>query len=132
MWSGRLFLCRRLELCELGSLLFGDNFFALCGAIECHDLAGLEFAKLTGRDIEPERSIADAADLFDMVADLFEHFSDLAIAAFGESELIPGIVTAADEVNLRRRRDDAVATAAADLVETATVDHDAAANLFEA
>ena len=61
-----------------------------------------------------------------MVADLFEHFAELAVAAFGEGELVPGVVAAADELDFGGGGDDAVATAAADLVEAAAVDHDAA------
>src|ERR1700744_5956777 len=132
MWSGRLFLRRRFELGELWSLLFSDNLLALCCAIERHDFAGFEFAKLTGRNIEPEGPVTDAADFFDMVADLFEHFSDLPISAFSESELVPGIVAAANELDLSRRSNDTVATATANFVETPAVDHDAATNLFEA
>jgi len=38
-------------------------------------LLGLEFAHLTRFDIEHQRTIAHAADLLDMVPDLFKHLS---------------------------------------------------------
>ena len=105
---------------------------AFGGAVEGLDFAGGELAELAGGDVEAEGSVADAADLFDVMADLFEHLADLAVAAFGEGELVPGVVAAADEFDFGGSGDDAVATAAADLVEAAAVDHDAAADLVEA
>ena len=67
-----------------------------------------------------------------MVADLFKHLADLAVASFGQGEFVPGVIAATNQFNLRRRGDDAVATAAANFVEAAAVDHDAAADLIEA
>ena len=77
------FLRRRLELGELRRPLFWDHFFALRRAIEGHDFAQGQLAKLSRRDVETERSVADPADLFDVVADLFKHLADLAVASFG-------------------------------------------------
>ena len=119
-------LGRGLELGEFGGLLFGDYLLALGSAVEGLDLSGGELAEFAGCDVEAERSVADAADLFDVVADLFEHFAELAVAAFDEGDLVPGVVAAADELDLGGSGDDAVATAGADLVEAAAVDHDAA------
>src|SRR5271170_3923080 len=126
------FLCGRFELGELGGLLFGDDLLAFGCSVEGRDFTGFQLAKLAGGDVEAEGSVADAADLFDVVADLFEHFADLAIAAFGEGELVPGIVAATNEFDFGGRGDDAIATAAADFVEAAAIDHDAVADLVEA
>ena len=94
----------------LGEVLFGDDLFALAGTVEGHDFAEGELAELAGGDVEAEGSVADAADLFDVVADLFEHLAELAVAAFGEGELVPGLSPArtssslAGAVRMRSRR----------------------------
>lgn len=130
--GGTFFLNRSLQLGVLGELGLGNDFLALGGAIEGCDLAQSELAELAGSDVQAKGPIADAADLFDVVADLLEHFSELAVAAFDEGDLVPGVIAATDELDLGGSGDDAVATAGADLVETAAVDHDAVADLVEA
>src|SRR5258706_8853401 len=91
----------RLELGELRRPLFGDNFLAFRRAIEGHHFAQGQLAKLARRDVETQRSVADATNLFDVVADLFKHFSDLAVASFTQRKFVPGIVAATNEFNLR-------------------------------
>jgi len=131
-WTeGSFLLCRSLELGEFGGLLFGDYLLALGRAVESLDFAGGEFAELARSDVEAERSVTYATDLFHMMADLFEHFSELAVAAFDEGDLVPGVVAAADEFYFGGGGDDSVATAGAYLVETAAIDHDALADLLE-
>ena len=132
-WTEGSFLLRRgLELGEFGGLLFGDHLLTFSRAVERLDLSGGEFAELAGGDVEAERSVAYATDLLDVVADLFEHFAELAVAAFDEGDLVPGVVAAADQLDFGGGGDDAVAAAGADLVEAAAVDHDALAYLVEA
>ena len=89
-------------------------------------------AELARRDVETERSVADAANLFDVVADFLEHLADLAIAALRQGEFVPGVVASACLLDLCRCGDDAVAPAAADFIKTAAIDHDAAAELVDA
>ena len=48
-------------------------------------------AELPRRNIERERPVADALDLFHVVSDFFKHAPDLAIAAFDQSDFVPGI-----------------------------------------
>jgi hypothetical protein len=38
-----------------------------------------------------------------VVADLFEHLAQLAVAAFNQDDFVPGIVSLADFANLCRR-----------------------------
>src|ERR1700679_4206019 len=130
-WPCGFLLHRRFKLGKLRGLLFRNNLLALRRAIERHHLTQRQFAELSRRHIEPKCTVTDAANLLHMVADLFEHLPDLAVAAFRQSQLIPGIIAATNQLHLGRRSNDAVATATAHLIETATVDHDAAANLVE-
>jgi hypothetical protein len=53
---------------------------------------GLQFAELTGFDIQDEGAVADAANLLDMMADLFEHFAQFAITALDDNDFVPGVV----------------------------------------
>ena len=67
-----------------------------------------------------------------MVADLFEHLAELAIAAFGEGDFVPGIVATADLLDLGGLGEDAIAAAGgAGVGEAAAVDHDAAPELVD-
>ena len=90
----------RLELGKLRRPLFGDNLLTLRRAIEGHHFAQGQLAKLARRDVETQRSVTDATNLFDVMADLFKHFSDLAVSSFGEGEFVPGIVAATNEFDL--------------------------------
>ena len=102
MGLGEFFLRWRFELGKLRGLLLGDHLFTFCRSIEGHHLAQSKLAKLTRRDIETEGPVADATNFFNMMADLFKHLSDLAVATLGEGELVPWIVAAADELDLCR------------------------------
>jgi len=71
--------------------------FELAGSGEAQsfDFFGSQFAKLAGLDIENKRAVADAANLLDVVTDLFEHLAQFAVAAFDEDDFVPGIFTGA-------------------------------------
>src|SRR5271170_1304978 len=99
---------RRFKLRKLWRLLLRYNLLALRGTIKRHHFAQRQLAKLTRRDVETQCTVANAANLFDVMSDLFEHLSDLTIAAFDQRKFIPGVVATANEFNLRRRSDDAV------------------------
>jgi len=120
-----------LQLRGIGQGLLALDFFAGGGAVERLDLSSSEFAEGAGRDIEDQRAVADAADLFDVVTYLLEHLAQLAVAALGEGDLEPGVFAAADLLDLCGLGEDAVAAASANLVEAAAVDHDAAAEVVD-
>jgi len=122
---------RFLQLRSVGQVLLALDFFAGGGAVERLDLASAEFAEGAGWDIEDQRAVADAADLFDVVTYLLEHLAQLAVAALGEGDLEPGVFAAADLLDLCGLGEDAVAAASANLVEAAAVDHDAAAEVVD-
>jgi hypothetical protein len=46
--------------------------------------------------IQLKISVANALDFLDVVSDLFEHASNLAILAFDQSNFVPGIIGFAD------------------------------------
>jgi hypothetical protein len=67
-----------------------------------------------------------------VVADLFEHLAELAVAALGEGDFEPGILAAADLLDFGGLGEDAIAAAGgAGVGEAAAVDHDAAAELVD-
>lgn len=55
--------------------------FAFGGLAEVFQFFRLELANVSGLDVEDERTVADAADLLDVVADFFEHLAEFSIAA---------------------------------------------------
>src|SRR5437764_8963367 len=78
----------------LAASLYGG--FAGWGAALGRRLQALDFlqrecAEAARRHIESERSIAHALDFFHVVADGFKHAPNLAIAAFNQRDLVPGI-----------------------------------------
>ena len=76
---------------------------AVGGFAQVFELLGLELAHLAWFDIEHERAIAHAPDLLDMMANLFKHLAQLAVATLDDDDFVPGIVALADLANLRRR-----------------------------
>ena len=89
-------------LFELG--VFAESLFPLHrftgrGSAEGLDLARGELAKISDGDVECERAVADAADLFDVVTYFLEHFPQLAVAALGERDLVPGVFAAANQLD---------------------------------
>src|ERR1035438_4906314 len=58
---------------------------------------------MPGRNIERERSIPDTLDLLHMVPDLLKHAPNLAIAAFDQGHLVPGIGSFLNQADSRRR-----------------------------
>jgi hypothetical protein len=63
----------------------------------------LQFAELAGLEIQDQRSVADAANLFDVVSDLLKHLAQFAVTALNQHHFVPGVVAAADLANLCRR-----------------------------
>jgi hypothetical protein len=88
--GGALRALRKLTLARFARL--GLAVLAFGGPAEVVDLFLVEFTDLSRLEIENERSVTDAADLLNMVADFFEHFAQFAVAAFDENYLIPGII----------------------------------------
>jgi hypothetical protein len=120
------------ELCKLRRLLFRGYLQPSSRPAQRCDLACSELAKLARGNVKPESTIANAADLLDVMADLLEHLTDLAVPPFGKGEFKPGIVASPDLLDLCRSGDNAIAPAAPNLVEAASVDHNAAAKLVDA
>jgi hypothetical protein len=69
--------------------------FTFGGFMEVFDFFRLQFAHLSGLNIEHERTVADAADFFDVMADLLEHLAQLAIATFDDDNFKPRVLGAA-------------------------------------
>ncbi len=109
--------------------LFTLYLLASRSAVERLHFALRELAERTWRHVEHQSAIADAADLLDVVADFFKHLAKLAVASFGECDLVPRVLTTANLLDLCRLGEHAVAAAFADFVEASTINHDATAQL---
>lgn len=66
--------------------------FTFGGFAEVFYFLRLQFAHLARLHVEHKRTVADAADFLDVVADLFEHLAQFAIAAFDEDNFKPGVL----------------------------------------
>src|SRR5215469_5254262 len=66
------------------------------------ELFGFQFADFSGLEVEHQRPVADTADFLDMMAYLFEHLAQFAIAPFNQNYFEPRIVALADPADLRR------------------------------
>src|SRR5580700_5906194 len=82
----RLMLCR--SSCH-GRLRPRYRFVA--GSAQAIDFLRRQRAKSSGGNIECERPVADALNLFHMVPNLLKHAPDFPVAAFDQSDFIPGI-----------------------------------------
>src|SRR6266852_2888010 len=71
--------------------------FQLCNFLQC------QRPESTWLDIQRERPIAHTPNLLDMMPDFLEHAADLPVAAFDQSNFIPGIRRVADQADLRGR-----------------------------
>jgi hypothetical protein len=103
--SQRWFHRRQLRIHRL---LAADVFqlrfqLAICRFAQVFELFGFEFAHLSRFNIENKRSVAYAADLFDVMSNLLEHLAKFTVATLDDDDFIPGIVALADLANLRRR-----------------------------
>src|SRR5690349_16825504 len=58
-------------------------------------------SRFTRWQVERERTVADTANLLDMMANLFEHLAQLPVFALGQGDLIPGIRGFFNYANLR-------------------------------
>lgn len=67
-----------------------------------------------------------------MVANLFEHLAQLAIAALDQRDFEPRVVASANFLDGRGLREHAITPAASHLVQAAAIDHDAATKLLDA
>jgi len=82
-------------LCELALAGLARLRFAVLafrGFAEVFYFFGFELANLAGFEVEDKRAVADAADLLDVVANLFEHLAEFAVAAFDEYYFVPRII----------------------------------------
>ncbi len=120
-----------LSCAASGSWRLRSTFLPLAARSRAVTSPARQLAIVPGFDVQLQGPIADAADLLDVVADLLEHFAQLAIAALGKCDLEPWIVAAADLLDLRWSGDDAVAAPCTDLVQAAAIDHDATAKLVD-
>jgi hypothetical protein len=82
--------------------------FAVGGFAQKLQFIRIEFAQVSRLLIEDQGAIADAANFFDEVADLLEHFAQFAVAALDENHFVPGIVALADLADAGRGGADAV------------------------
>jgi hypothetical protein len=78
---------------------FGGAEFAVGRFSEQFEFLGIEFAEISGLLIEDQGAVTYAANLFDEMADLLEHFAQFAVAAFNENDFVPGVVALADLAN---------------------------------
>jgi hypothetical protein len=70
--------------------------------LQSRDLLWLECSRFARRQIELKWTVTHTPNLFDVMSDLFKHFSDLPIASFVERDLQPGIVGFLDHANFCR------------------------------
>jgi hypothetical protein len=75
----------------------------LNGGAKLFDFFGQQIAVLAGMDIQRERAVAHALQLFHMVPGLLKHRANLAITAFDERDFVPGILRFVHQLNSRRR-----------------------------
>jgi hypothetical protein len=112
---------------------------ALGGSAELGYFFEGEFAHVAGFEVEDERAVADAANFFDMVADLFEHLADFAVTAFDEDHFVPRVVGVAEEADAGGGGHDAALASSSGGVGLlgrivnlgAAIDHDAVAELVD-
>jgi hypothetical protein len=71
---------------------------------------GHQLARCAGRNVEDQRPIRHAANLFHAMADLLKHLSQLAVAAFHQNNLVPGIFPGANHADACGRRANAPLT----------------------
>jgi hypothetical protein len=81
---------------------FAGSVLALSGPAEQVNLFGRQLAGGASVDVEHERSIGHAANLFDVVAFSGKHLAQLTVAAFDEDNFVPGILSGADQSDARR------------------------------
>jgi len=77
--------------------------------LELGDFANSERTKFSSGNVEGKGAELDTFDFFDEEADGLEHAADLAIAAFDESDFVPGIGGVFVELDFRRRSFDTAA-----------------------
>jgi hypothetical protein len=70
------------------------------------DLGWLQLPILARWNIQLQRPVADALDLFHVVPNLLEHAADLAIPAFDQRDFEPRIGSIFNDFDLGRRRSD--------------------------
>src|SRR6185312_6544985 len=122
---------RLLQLRSFGQRLLAFDLLARRGPVERLHLALRQFAKRPRRHIQHQRTVADAADLLDMMADLFKHLAELPVAAFGQRHFIPGVFAATNLLDLCRLRQHAIAPSRANLVQPSAIDHDPSPQLVD-
>ncbi len=79
------------------------RFAASSRALQSRNFSWLQFAELARLNIQRERTIAHALDLFHVMANLFKHAPYLPVLAFNQRHFIPGIFSVFHQTDLRRR-----------------------------
>jgi hypothetical protein len=99
--SGQL----RIHRLTLPSLLrFLRNQLSLSGLAQLVQLLGIELAHLARFQIQHQRTVPHATDLFNVVPDLLKHLAQLTVAPFNEHHLVPGVVALSHLPDLCGRR----------------------------
>src|SRR5438477_2187027 len=119
------------QLSKLRQLLLRNHFQALGSALQSHDLARRELARLPRRNIQPQCSVTYSTDLFYMMSDLFEHLPDLPVPPLGQCHLVPWVLATANQFHLCRRGHDPVTTAGANLVQPSAVNRNPTTDLLQ-
>src|SRR5436305_5752013 len=65
------------------------------------NFCGAQPSEFSRRNIQAQRAITHALDLLYVMPDFLEHAPNLTVLAFHQRELIPGIVSLADDANFR-------------------------------
>ena len=101
----RRFHRRQLRIhCFLSANILQLRFqLAVGGFAQVFEFFGFEFTHFAGLDIQNQRSVANAANLLDVMSDLLKHLAQLAVATLDDDDFVPGIVALADFANLGRR-----------------------------
>ncbi len=107
-WRYSLRTCRsrsqggqlRIHCFATADILQSRLELAVRGFAQIIEFFGFQFAHFAGLDVQHQRTITNATNLFHVVADLFEHLAQLAVAALNDHDLVPGVVALADLANL--------------------------------
>ena len=87
------------ELLDLCFLRLGLAPLALGRETKLGQFLRIQLAEIARFDVQHQRSVSHPPNLLDEMADLFEHLSQFAVAAFGEHHLVPGVIALADHAD---------------------------------
>jgi hypothetical protein len=81
---------------------FGGLQLAVGNLPQQLELLGIQLAQIARLLVENQRAVADAANLFDEVADLLEHLAQFPVATLDQHHFEPGIIALTDLANACR------------------------------